>query len=326
MNRLQHGLILLAITCSLLLTNERTNQSLVAQTQPAGSRESRIKVRPEMTDGIISEGSIIFNYVDQKRRRRLSLDVYRPKDSTGQSPAIVMYFGGGWQNGRPALFAPLAQALAQKGYVCIVPEYRLSGEAPFPAAVHDAKAAIRWTRKHAKRFKIDPNKIASLGGSAGGHLAGFIATTTGSGKFEGTGEHQEMSSAVQAAIVMCGPMDLLNPKSVERVNAAAKSRAGHAMIDFLQGETPDSNHDLYEIASPVFHAGKQTPPMLFIDGEKDTPGTRSEQLREVLNTHQIPNRLVILPRAPHPFWVYQQWFHPTVEAVDSFLTEQFGDE
>ncbi|MDB4623024.1 alpha/beta hydrolase [bacterium] len=326
MNRLQYRLFLLAIACSSFMASECTRYSLMAQTPPIGNQKPRIKVLPEMTDGIISEGSIIFNYVDQNRRRRLSLDVYRPQESVGKSPAIVMYFGGGWQNGRPALFAPLAQALAQKGYVCIVPEYRLSGEAPFPAAVHDAKAAIRWTRKHAKRFKIDPDKIASLGGSAGGHLAGFVATTTGSGKFEGTGEHQETSSAVQAAIVMCGPMDLLNPKSVERVNAAAQSRVGHAMIDFLQGETPDSNHDLYEIASPLFHAGQQTPPMLFIDGEKDTPGTRSEQLREVLNSHQIPNRLIILPHAPHPFWVYQQWFHPTVDAVDSFLTEQFEDE
>ncbi|MGB2500991.1 MAG: alpha/beta hydrolase fold domain-containing protein [Mariniblastus sp.] len=325
MNQLRYGLILLTLASSQLISNEHTSQFVSAQTQPAVSQQPRIKVRPEMTDGIISEGSIIFNYVDQKHRRRLTLDVYRPQDSSGKSPAIVMYFGGGWQNGRPALFAPLAQALAQKGYVCIVPEYRLSGEAPFPAAVHDAKAAIRWTRKHAKRFKIDPTKIASLGGSAGGHLAGFVATTTGSGKFEGTGEHQEVSSSVQAAIVMCGPMNLLNPKSIERVKAAEKSGNGHAMIDFLQGETPDSNPDLYQIASPLFHAGKQTPPMLFIDGEKDDPGTRSKQLREILDTHEIPNRLIILPKAPHPFWVYQQWFQPTVDAIDLFLREQFDN-
>lgn len=323
---LRHELYFIAITCLYLMTSLCSYQSLTAQTKPIVERQPRVKVLPEITDGIISEGSIIFNYVDQKRRRRLSLDVYRPNNPVGQSPAIVMYFGGGWQNGRPALFAPLAQALAQKGYVCIVPEYRLSGEAPFPAAVHDAKAAIRWTRKHAKRFKIDTQKIASLGGSAGGHLAGFVATTTGSGKFEGTGEHQEVSSDVQAAIVMCGPMDLLDPESVKRVNAAAESHVGHAMIDFLRGETPNSNRDLYQTASPVFHAGKQTPPILFIDGEKDNPGSRSKKLREVLNRHRIPNRLIVLPKAPHPFWVYQQWFQPTVDAVDMFLKEQWEDK
>ncbi|MEM0968133.1 MAG: alpha/beta hydrolase, partial [Verrucomicrobiota bacterium] len=121
---------------------------LLAMTTPAVAEEEidRTKVKPDMLEGIHADGSTIFTYVDKKRRRRLTLDVYRPAAGEGPFPAIVMYFGGGWQNGRPALFAPLAQRLAQKGYVCIVPEYRLSGEAPFPAAVHDAKAAIRWTR------------------------------------------------------------------------------------------------------------------------------------------------------------------------------------
>jgi pectinesterase len=326
MNRLPLKLVYFAIACLHFIAVQCISQSLMAQSKPFNSQKPRVKVLPEMTDGVISEGSIIFNYVDQNRRRRLSLDVYRPKEPVGKSPAIVMYFGGGWQNGRPALFAPLAQALAQKGYVCVVPEYRLSGEAPFPAAIHDAKAAIRWTRKHARRFNIDAEKIASLGGSAGGHLAGFVATTTGSGKFEGTGEHQEVTSDVQAAIVMCGPMNLLDSESVQRINAAAASPVGHAMIDFLQGETPNSNHDLYQMASPLFHAGQQTPPMLFIDGEKDNPGKRSEKLREILNTHQIPNRLIILPKAPHPFWVYRQWFRPTVDAIDLFLREQWENE
>lgn len=326
MNRLLLKLIYFAIACLHFIAVQCISQSLMAQSKPFNSQKPRVKVLPEMTDGVISEGSIIFNYVDEKRRRRLSLDVYRPKEPVGKSPAIAMYFGGGWQNGRPALFAPLAQALAQKGYVCVVPEYRLSGEAPFPAAVHDAKAAIRWTRKHAQRFNINPQKIASLGGSAGGHLAGFIATTTGSGRFEGTGEHQEVASDVQAAIIMCGPMDLLEPESVKRINAAAASSAGHAMIDFLQGQTPNSNHGLYQMASPLFHASKRTPPMLFIDGEKDNPGIRSKKLREILNNQQIPNRLIVLPEAPHPFWVYQQWFRPTVDAVDLFLREQWRNK
>ena len=187
------------------------------QKTPPKKNPNKIKVLPDMTEVVIAEGSIIFNYVYAKRRRRLTLDVYRPENRDRLSPAIVMYFGGGWQNGRPGLFAPLAQALAQRGYVCVVPEYRLSGEAPFPAAVYDAKAAVRWTRKFSKRFKVDPHRIACLGGSAGGHLAGFVAATSSTGKFEGKGEHREVSSEVQAAVVMCGPMNLLDPNTVERI-------------------------------------------------------------------------------------------------------------
>ncbi|MDA7921573.1 alpha/beta hydrolase [Verrucomicrobiales bacterium] len=279
----------------------------------------RSKVLPDMTEGVRNEGSIIFNYVDEKRRRRLSLDLYRPEKQEGLSPAIVMYFGGGWQNGRPALFAPLAQALAQRGYVCVVPEYRLSGEAPYPAAVHDAKSAIRWTRKHAKRFNIDPNRISCMGGSAGGYLAGFVAATGGSGMFEGEGEHQDASSEVQAAIVMCGPMDFLDPQMVKALNAAADKPEGNAIIDFMQGETPSSNGRLYKEASPLTYVGSATPTMLFIDGELDRPEVRYTKFRKVLDHHGIANEFVQMPQAPHPFWVMREWFDPTVEAVDDFL-------
>ncbi len=309
------GLLLaVAIVATPLQTQHCFGQNAAAKKKP-----NRTKVRPNMTERVIAEGSIIFNYVDAKRRRRLTLDLYRPMNAEGLSPAIVMYFGGGWQNGRPGLFAPLAQALAQRGYVCVVPEYRLSGETPFPAAVYDAKAAVRWTRKFAKRFKIDPNRIASIGGSAGGHLSGFVAATSGSGKFEGEGEHRDMSSAVQAAIVMCGPMNLLDPKTVERVEAAAKTPAGHAMIDFLQGETPSSNEALYREASPLTHVGANAPPMLFIDGEFDNPRKRYTEFRAVLDRHKIANEFVMMPKAPHPFWGSEEWFQPTVVAVDEFL-------
>lgn len=272
-----------------------------------------------MTEGVKSHGSMIFNYVDEKKRRRLTLDLYQPENAEGPSPAIVMYFGGGWQNGRPGLFAPLAQALTQRGYVCVVPEYRLSGEAPFPAAVHDAKAAIRWTRKNAKRFQIDPERIACLGGSAGGHLSGFVAATSGLGNFEGTGENRDISSEVQAAIVMCGPMNLLDPAMVKSVEAAAKTPQGNAVVDFLQGETPSSNGRLYKDASPLTYVGSNAPPMLFIDGEFDRPEIRYTEFRKVLDHHSIPNEFVLMPKAPHPFWNMHEWFLPTVDAVDSFL-------
>ena len=300
--------------------NDRLRR-LLDQWKPTSKSDqlSKTKVLPNLTESVIAEGSIIFNYVDANHRRRLSLDVYRPKNQDGLSPAIVMYFGGGWQNGRPGLFAPLAQALAQRGYVCIVPEYRLSGEAPFPAAVHDAKSAVRWTRKFSKRFKIDPNRIACIGGSAGGHLSGFVAATSGSMKFEGDGEHRDTSSEVQAAIVMCGPMNLLDPKMVQSVESAANESTGHAVIDFLQGETPSSNEALYRQASPISYAGPHLPPMLFIDGELDNPGKRYIEFRAILDKHQVPNDFVMLEKAPHPFWVFEKWFWPTVNSVDGFL-------
>lgn len=282
---------------------------------------NKSKVHPMMTEGIQMEGSMIFTYVDEKKRRRLTLDLYRPLTAQGPCPAIVMYFGGGWQNGRPGLFAPLAQALAQRGYVCVVPEYRLSGEAPYPAAVYDAKAAIRWTRKNAHRFQIDPDRIACIGGSAGGHLSGFMAATNGMEKFEGGGENQDASSEVQAAIVMCGPMNLLDPKMVERVEENANTESGDAIADFMQGETPSTNEALYREASPLTHVGEHTPPMLFIDGEYDRPKVRYTEFWEKMDELNIPHEFELMPRGPHPFWVMEEWFQPTVDAVDEFLKD-----
>ncbi|MDF1824635.1 MAG: alpha/beta hydrolase [Verrucomicrobiales bacterium] len=279
----------------------------------------RTKVKPDMTEGIHMDGSTVFNYVDEKKRRRLSLDVYRPADSEGPHPAIVIYFGGGWQNGRPALFAPLAQALAQRGYVCLVPEYRLSGEAPFPAAIHDAKAAIRWTRKNAKRLTIDPDRIATMGGSAGGHLSGFMGASNGIDRFEGEGEHREVSSEVQASIVMCGPMNMLAGGVAERVEAGAKSETGDAILDFMGGVVPSQDADLYREASPLTHLSKASPPMLFIDGENDSPKLRYPDFWKKMDDLGIPHEFVLMPDAPHPFWNMREWFGPTVEAVDEFL-------
>ncbi|MFP6669048.1 MAG: alpha/beta hydrolase [Pirellulales bacterium] len=283
----------------------------------------RTRVKPDMYEGVREEPHMIFTYVDEKKRRRLTLDLYRPAEGKGPYPVIVMYFGGGWQNGRPGIFAAVAQALAQRGYVCVVPQYRLSGEKPFPAAVYDCKAAVRWTRKNAKRFKMDPNRIACLGGSAGGHLSGFMAASNGIARFEGKGEHRGFSSDVQAAIVMCGPMNLLSPHIIERVEKTAAKPEGDAIIDFMGGALPGQKTGIYREASPLTHVSERTPPMLFIDGEYDRPRVRYTEFRAKLDQHKIPNEFVLMPKAPHPFWNMRQWFLPTVSAVDQFLQKQF---
>lgn len=295
--------------------------TLAAQDKP-DAKLDRTRVKPDMYEGVREEPHMIFTYVDEKKRRRLTLDLYRPAEGKGPYPVIVMYFGGGWQNGRPGIFAAVAQALARRGYVCVVPQYRLSGEKPFPAAVYDCKAAVRWTRKNAKRFKMDPNRIACLGGSAGGHLSGFMAASNGIARFEGKGEHREFSSDVQAAIVMCGPMNLLSPHIVERVEKTAAKPEGDAIIDFMGGALPGQKTGIYREASPLTHVSERTPPMLFIDGEYDRPRVRYTEFRAKLDQHKIPNEFVLMPKAPHPFWNMRQWFLPTVSAVDQFLQKQ----
>ena len=236
------------------------------------------RVSPNRHEGVIREPHIQYTHVDERRKRRLTLDLYRPAKTEGVRPAIVMFYGGGWMNGRPGQLTALAQALVERGYVCVVPQYRLSGEKPFPAAVHDCKAAIRWTRKNAKRYSIDPRRIATMGGSAGGHLAGFMAASNGVKQFEGEGDHHGVSSDVQAAVVMCGAMNFLESFIVDRLEKAAGTLRSDAVIDFMGGALPRQKTGIYREASPVTHVSKRTPPMLFIDGELDKPGLRYASL------------------------------------------------
>ncbi|MDP6795063.1 MAG: alpha/beta hydrolase [Verrucomicrobiota bacterium] len=274
---------------------------------------------PNRHEGVIKEPHLQYTHVDERRKRRLTLDLYRPSKGEAAHPAIVMFYGGGWMNGRPGLFAALAQALTQRGYVCVVPQYRLSGEKPFPAAVHDCKAAIRWTRKNAKRYNIDQGRIAAMGGSAGGHLAGFMASSNGVKRFEGKGDHQSISSDVQAAVVMCGAMNLLEPFIVERLEKAAGTLRSDAVIDFMGGALPNQKPGIYQEASPATHVSKRTPPMLFIDGELDKPGLRYASIWPRLDELKIPYEFIKMPKAPHPFWGMREWFIPTVDAADAFL-------
>ena len=291
-----------------------------AENKPTDTdKPDRTRVKPDMYEGVCKEPHMIFTYVDEKKRRRLTLDLYRPTEGKGPYPVIVMYFGGGWQNGRPGIFAALAQALTQRGYVCVVPQYRLSGEKPFPAAVYDCKAAIRWTRKNARRFTMDPNRIACLGGSAGGHLSGFMAASNGIKRFEGKGDNLDFSSEVQAAIVMCGAMNLLSPHIVERVEKAVAKSEGDAIMDFMGAALPSQKTGIYREASPLTHVSQRTPPMLFIDGELDRPSIRYTEFWSKMDEHKIPHKFVLMPKAPHPFWNMREWFLPTINAVDTFL-------
>ena len=98
--------------------------------------------------------------------RTLEMDIYRPGDVWGELPAVVCIHGGGWAKGNRASHEKVAQALAARGYVAATISYRLSGEAPFPAAIHDCKAAVRFLRANAKRFGIDPDQIGAIGLSA----------------------------------------------------------------------------------------------------------------------------------------------------------------
>jgi acetyl esterase/lipase len=125
-------------------------------------------------------------------------------------PAMVIVHGGGWAFGSKSVdvYQKMMVAYAQKGYVTINVEYRLTGEAEFPACIEDVKCAVRWLRAHAKELNIDPDRIGSYGHSAGAHLSLMLAMVSDTANLEGNGGWDEYSSRVNVAAVGSPPTEL----------------------------------------------------------------------------------------------------------------------
>src|SRR5262249_41722287 len=153
------------------------------------------------------------------------------------------------------------EVLAGRGYVAVTVDYRLAPKHKFPAQIHDCKAAVRWLRANAKKYKIDPERIGAVGFSARGHLACFLGTSRKQDKLEGEGGNAEQSSRVQAVVSFFGPTHLSHKNWSADVEK-------NILVPFL-GDTVDKNPDVYQKASPITYVSNEAPPFLFFHGDKD---------------------------------------------------------
>lgn len=261
--------------------------------------------------------------------RNLGLSLYRPPFDTGVCPAIVVLHAGGFRNGGPMGLFPFAVKMAHAGYVVVTPVYRLSGEAPFPAAVHDAKAAVRWVRENAEAFMIDPDHIAVAGMSAGGVLAGFLGATNEMAEFEGPAAPDAPSSTIQASILMGAGINLAAPYLLERIEEAAKrtppggQRTASDLYLAWLGPDPETARQ----ASPLTHLNEKMPPALFLDGSLDPPTgvRRYGPFLEKMKALGIPYEVDEIPDGPHVFATNDRFVDLTVEKVDAFLRKVWPD-
>ena len=248
--------------------------------------------------------------------RKLLADIIRPKSATSQNrlPALVVVHGGGWHNGDKTKFRALSIRLASLGYVVAAIEYRLAGEAAFPAAMHDCTAAVRFLRANAEHYHIDADHIGAVGGSAGAHLVGLMASGGGNAQLQGDGGHQEQSSRIQAAIVMAGPMEMLTGSVADR------SRSGQGFSNsnsWLRGSV-DEKPDLYRLADAFVQIDKETSPILFMAGEFDKP-ERNQRSRDRLTALGIDTGIRTYQEGKHGCWNRLPWLDEMVVDMDNFL-------
>ena len=139
--------------------------------------------------------------------RKLHLDLYLPKGRTKATPAVIFIHGGAWKSGKRSDMKFYCVKFAEKGYITATVTYRLTGEALFPAAVHDVKCAVRWLRINAVKYKVYPEHIIVSGNSAGGHLSMMIGYSNDP-SLECSGGYNSVSSRVCAVVNFYGPTDL----------------------------------------------------------------------------------------------------------------------
>jgi acetyl esterase/lipase len=197
----------------------------------------------------------------------LLLDLFKPKEIKKPVPGLIFVHGGAWREGSRKNYGTYCRHFAGKGYAVATIEYRLSGEAPFPAAIQDVNCAIRWMRANAARLGVDPNKIGLVGGSAGGHLAMLAAYALNDPELEGTGGNDRVSSRVQAVVDIYGLVSIGGP-SPGRV-AIVRVRNPDSVLKFMGGKTWEDDRELYEKASPITHLTKDAPPTLILHGTVD---------------------------------------------------------
>lgn len=232
----------------------------------------------------------------QVNEQRLELDLYRPA-RVEKPPLVVWVHGGAWRSGSRRQ-VPLVD-LVQHGYALASVDYRLSTIAPFPAQVHDLKAAIRYLRGTAGRHGIAAERIAIAGSSAGGHLALLVGVTAGVPELEGdVGEHRDQSSAVQAVVDFFGPTNLTTILAQSTPHGLSVRVPA---LKLLLGGMPDERPELARLASPVLHLDRHDPPLCVYHGDQDpqVPIQQSQELVAACHKVGVDVRYEVVPGGAH---------------------------
>jgi acetyl esterase/lipase len=217
--------------------------------------------------------------------RALHAEIARPAaPSAKPMPAVLWIHGGGWSGGSHRGNGALW--LATQGYFTASIEYRLSGEATWPAQIEDCKLGVRWLRANAARYNVDPDRIGCWGSSAGGHLVACLGTMDDA-RFEGCGGYEGVSSRVQAVVDYCGPADMTAGSA--GIQGAKDDNDSKALLG-LFGKPFKKKPELWREGSPIVYVKPGCPPFLIVHGDADktVPFAHSERLEAGLKKAGVP--------------------------------------
>jgi triacylglycerol lipase len=221
----------------------------------------------------------------------LRCDIYQPAGK-GPFPAVLCVHGGAWLGGTRGELSHVARALAQRGYVVVSPDYRLAPFHKFPAQMDDLRTALRWLGDRAAEYRIDTNRLAAWGYSAGGHLVALLAARQGEGANDADSPDADGSAMPVLRAVVAGgaPCDLRELKPDNR------------LLSYFLGGSRAEVPERYVAASPAAHVSADDPPMLFYHGEYDilVPARQPKAMVDALKKAGVDASMHVIPKVGHP--------------------------
>lgn len=247
----------------------------------------------QLPDGAIAHRDLA--YVPNGHERQ-KLDLFLPKEGTNL-PLIINIHGGAFKAGSKEQGVPLDYL--RQGYAVASINYRLSQHAKFPAQIEDCKAAVRWLRAHAAEHRIDPNRFAAWGASAGGHLAAMLGATGDVKDFD-VGANLDQASHVQAVVDYFGPTDFLQMDAHRLPSGMTHDPANSPESELIGGAIKE-NQDKAAKANPITYVTPGDPPFLICHGDQDSlvPHHQSELLEAALKKAGVPAIFYTVKGAGH---------------------------
>jgi len=255
--------------------------------------------------GVIQTKDVIFKEVDGKK---LGVDIYRPKNDTTPNPLILVIHGGYWKSGDKAVHVQQGVEFAELGYTVAAMNYRLSADHKFPANIEDIYDCIKYLTAHAAEFNIDPKRIVTYGGSAGGHLSAFIGLSANT---KGRSYNKGMNAdAIKGVITIYGMHDLTMQIQKE-----------HPFTLQYIGKSFEKASASYRDASPIYHVDSADPPVLLIHGSLDGSVSvkNSDALAETLKANGVSYTYDRVEGWPHGMDLFSPIGERTLWHVYQFL-------
>ncbi len=306
--RLLFGLLLIFVLFVFLMVSPRIWSALHPDKPPVGYHfilptylaigvglEQLINKAPAVPADIEEIKNIEYKNINGKS---LQLDIYKPKNLIKAAPILVFIHGGGWRSGERADYLVYLVAFAKKGYIPTTVSYRLLKDAPYPACVEDIADAVLWFYLNGGTYGYDPDRIALIGGSAGGHLALLAAYQwKNSGTNSDTTIVHSVHHRIKAVVDIYGPVDLTTEYA--RNQSLVTSFLAHSYLE---------KRELYKEASPIQYLDKDDPPTMILHGTSDdlVPISQSDLLKARLDSLGVPNVYYRVPLWPHTMDIIQR--------------------